>query len=1574
MSDNIMQTLIDEQKARQTGTSYKPNPELQMLTPQTDNSYMQTLIDEQKARQSGSDNGKPVEGPQPLTVDGAIEKHIELKFSNYMQYIGDELGIGAQQAYEGDTGAEAASGDISFEEAEQRIADGKKRAEEAGARNESFKANLPNWQKFIQYSEPGLQALPTFMSNMSAYGKGFAAGGSLGAILGGGIPAAEAVTVPALGTWFATSALGVDMFRKAKGHRYLELRRKGLTHEQALASATGVGAIQGVIGSIGLKQLGGAAAQAFAQSKAKTSLINHLSAMLWNSGKTVGFQTASSLASEEVNVLADVVDGFITKNPSVFPKSLDEINARLFSSVEKGFQAAALTTAGIHVAAKTTGAAVSLVTPKKPIKPPKTTLEYLKMVRWMQENPYLSPEYMPDFKADESGVLKATVEKSEPSLEDTVVIAEAKRKQLKDELNELKAERESVQKSGGVEFPGDKTLEELNTEIESKTKAYAKAVASEKKAKLKVERFEAEERATDPNITDEAKSKAEADIQKINNKLHEIKKVEIKTNAQAKLESVEASLVGVEQGIYDTTTKQVDIMSENVRDLKIKLKAAKTNGEATVRLENQLQKAEVDLTNLKREIAGEPGQSLKLKLERKEKLLTEKEDLETLLAVIDDSKPQDLQGIKVDISGGKVNALVKLAGQAIKRALKNKGNSIKTNQKLLRGIIEKQLPKRLRGEFLKDLEGVQTEEQLGKALEVVQTKIDAIIEKEAHAEAKLKVEEQLDRPRIKTSGTRKVNQLTGEDSHEALGYIDDMVKHPEKAQQVKDQYLANRDEGLAPEKGEELQYEAAKLVGNLNEKTSTQVHELAALLEDIIDYETNTNLAAAAKRRADYENRVIQLAIRINGNKPVDMDPQGSKVNNVKFTKWKLSDNPLFRFLASINLRTGDAPAATFLQKLDIAMQDTPPEARKMLIDELDVMAKADDARAEKESLYIDLMLDYAKEETGLSEKDVLQLYGKASREKITIDWIDPNGNPKKWEGTRAQLIDIYTSLKDETLHNALIEGNGFTGKDIGNSVTEPLFWKNRTVKDDFQSMVENPVTGLSDVELKLAIARRRWYKETFHDMAEGYKKETKGLKLEQNPNYSGPAKHYRQADEAKADRETILPRFGGLVGDFSPVTTKNKSTIERKGSNKAIEGQNILTKDLEYAHNLARYTEMQHASEVLSVFADKRIKYILDAKYPGLHAEIMNHIKDAVNGSPKARNQWQKFINWFIAQHPKIALAAKPLMLPKQQFAGLATFSIGVPTRKFFEYVNDYYTNPEAGDSIIWSSKAVQSRYKNFSETASGVIPDAEGIKKESAIRKTLMLSITEGDKAALPGFYAHYMYNLKDLGKTPEQAMKAAERAFDLQGSRNISSQSNMARDPNWKWITMYQNQPTAMALEGVKTFRDLVNHPSKQTLESAASIAVKTRLAEVLFVSIDSAWKYATAEDDKQRDAAIRAPFKALVTGATPFVIGSLQQIGATILLNTITGSRERWYAPSFTFFDAIENTAYLAEDLTTPLKRREDELDRTFKILLHYNSSLFNFAFGQIPLGPPVKEAKKYYNHQKKSGMGSIMWLK
>ncbi|MDE1971286.1 MAG: hypothetical protein KGI50_06970, partial [Patescibacteria group bacterium] len=268
------------------------------------------------------------------TPDNPYQNIIE-----FTKKLGEATQVGASGFRESALGHSVMDGQMTYEEAQQKIDADEQLKWTAHSVDEYEKQSWKNWATGIPTSL-GIEtakALPFILPSLGAYGIGMQAGAGFAATTGAGAPLApEAALVGGLAT---SATFAADYLT---GQQYMELRRLGANHDEAKHWAPVSGLAQGLLGSLQFKALAAVSAAA-AEEPLKIAepllmkTIMGFGNYVGSSAKFAVGQIGVSEAQKAVDLITRQIIGTVGKNPNVKPtvgEALNEMQQTLASTLK----------------------------------------------------------------------------------------------------------------------------------------------------------------------------------------------------------------------------------------------------------------------------------------------------------------------------------------------------------------------------------------------------------------------------------------------------------------------------------------------------------------------------------------------------------------------------------------------------------------------------------------------------------------------------------------------------------------------------------------------------------------------------------------------------------------------------------------------------------------------------------------------------------------------------------------------------------------------------------------------------------------------------------------------------------------------------------------------------------------------------------------------------------------------------------------------------------------------------------------------------------------------------------------
>lgn len=617
-------------------------------------------------------------------------------------------------------------------------------------------------------------------------------------------------------------------------------------------------------------------------------------------------------------------------------------------------------------------------------------------------------------------------------------------------------------------------------------------------------------------------------------------------------------------------------------------------------------------------------------------------------------------------------------------------------------------------------------------------------------------------------------------------------------------------------------------------------------------------------------------------------------------------------------------------------------------------------------------------EATGKKEKDLIKLIVKGASSRrgdliyLTDDKRAVSQTPTEIAFTRNEAIQLWVQMHDETLHKGLIQNNGYSLQQEGDSTYNAL------------------AQELTTDEKNLAAGLLNWYKKYFKRLADEYYKET-GEELPQVENYSGIA--YRVGFKNEFIDEKFHAELQALA-KYKPndkTAGKTKSTIERTDNNLALEKRDAFMNAVMHISQTEHWKAWREPSKILNaVFANHDVKRAIEHKYgKAMLTAIEKHLTDMVKGVQIKESEWMNTANKILGNAGFAFLAAKPQQYVKQ-WTSLINFALKIPLPELVAGMADYWTDPVGHTKILMRSKLFQDRYASLDKTWLGAIrtEDVSALQKNS-LKELLLSPLKYGDMhVSVVGGWAVYRYTLKQTN-SKKAALEAFENAFNTtQSSGTVDQLSNLARDPNGRFLSIFLQQPMRMMEYQITAWRDFINHPTIENGYNAWRTTAIVHVAQAAFASVALAWLHMTGAEDEDKNKAAWSVFREFLLGPSIPLASDLASTAFVNLSNTvfanpdvaaafaeygITHERQDPYELKSIPLDVLNRGSQFIgramKAISEQIEGQPISQDDVFKMMLDYSRSI-NLIYGALPIEQPLKYLRDYFKHE--DVFGGDMW--
>lgn len=882
-----------------------------------------------------------------------------------------------------------------------------------------------------------------------------------------------------------------------------------------------------------------------------------------------------------------------------------------------------------------------------------------------------------------------------------------------------------------------------------------------------------------------------------------------------------------------------------------------------------------------------------------------------------------------------------------------------------------------------------------KESRVLKAKIDHE-ETIAHNDAKNKLAAVIKRSRPQGKGKAKTSRFTPHSEiQETVDTYANFIENPELAQIAKEQYAEatkpeNQPENLDIEEqsvhDEQMDIlEAASRVAHEvtnGLKDSKSTTELTEKLKAIVDDGIETHKAKLDReRKARY---ALVLEARENGNSgtPVDTTaPQTDKPENI--------------FKQAISGAFG----GTWNGKNRIMFQYGA--GRKALVAKLDPSRIIKALHAEQKE-WLDRTMENLEDETGLGKKEVIKLIVKGKSKLTSGDKAVPDvwhmsseGVPiqyhqtinealgdlmKIWEA-RGSIdptdIGPHEARGSESVRKGLVEGNKFTL--LGDLPP-------REASASTEAVLIRALYAADPSYISMGKALMKTHKKFGPVLADAYYDVT-GLELPLQEMYSGPV---TRVGHGNKDIETpFTATLHGAAHSAAFVAGKTGATIEKVSSSLPIKSVDPFDALIQHQSRSLHFKHWAKPSKQLfnPILTDSKLQQILTAKF-GLwnyHAWQI-HGGDMINQGPAQTDATLRLTNYLTKGAGTAMLGAKPFQA-LMQATGIINVGLEMPHTEVVKYTTEFMKDPVANAKLMLDmSPALRRRYQSIAEAQMGVAmqKDLQSLKV-AEFNEFAMSPLKYGDMAAsLPGAYAAYKYWIKQGLSKSEALSRAEDLVENTQASGRVDIASNFSRNPFFRVISMFSQQPQRMVEYEVQAWREYANHPSPETKAAAIKTSLTIRTSQAAFVGTGAIYMellHAAGLAQKQEvDNAWWDAARNWITSAQLPMVGNVVHGALTHFqkpvsqeLNKATGGvipkyTGRGYDPKSILESSVMASTKLLNDAGDIAVKGELSTVDVLDMALDWARS-GNLVVGQVPIEPPIKLMKRILENTK---INPILW--
>jgi hypothetical protein len=214
------------------------------------------------------------------------------------------------------------------------------------------------------------------------------------------------------------------------------------------------------------------------------------------------------------------------------------------------------------------------------------------------------------------------------------------------------------------------------------------------------------------------------------------------------------------------------------------------------------------------------------------------------------------------------------------------------------------------------------------------------------------------------------------------------------------------------------------------------------------------------------------------------------------------------------------------------------------------------------------------------------------------------------------------------------------------------------------------------------------------------------------------------------------------------------------------------------------------------------------------------------------------------------------------------------MPIHPLIEGVKEFYKNPIKNIREMAKTDEFKNRHEanDLSTAASAQVPDNQATPLRQAVERVFMSPTTNGikwtDAAIMYAARKHYMSEAGGSMSEAEATAKGAEIAHNSQVSSALDLQSNLARNPIGKWLSIFQGQMTRMSQEVYLNWDRYFTTHDPEHLKLAVKTSLVAATNVVIFEGINAAWNMALAKDDKSAVRAFMDGFTRVSLALAPY----------------------------------------------------------------------------------------------------------
>ncbi len=1428
-------------------------------------------------QQAKLDTTKPVpsvaEPPktQPVPLAGSVEQSV-----TFWDYAKAKYDLTDESIRRGWAGAQAR--DLHWDDARIAVVNESTPLERQAERTvEGYRQQLDlENNAILNFMVEAGGGVPSMIPYMAEAAKGGLGGAATGLLISkglGGLP------VTGLGASMGAAAATSQVLG---GQTYLDMRKKGISHDKAAAVSTVSGAIQGAIEQAQVWQAAKMAGEAgkIMIKPWKEMAFQFLKQSLTHGVPDVLKEAAEEAAQETVNSIGEDVAAILDNRPDLAAGDAFKVYKDTFLQSIAPFT-------GVTVSARLGGfgAGTMLRVARR-----RARRGVKQLVAAGQQAATATKERLAEAEAQ----LQAEEDQAVKDMEQ-----ENAQPQVKLEVKaELKPKEELAAKPLSVSGKPTR-VEQLQSHLEDLKEQFSKTDKSEKEKRRAIKQAIREKRM---EIADAKLDEAMALAVDSNDKLG-VQEKKIAVQNQLRHEILQGHIEVLDDEIVDIDDELASIEDEQ-QFVNEQMRVAR-NEQAQGKIDS-LEKKQQNLVS-----KAEPLADKKQQLEDERRTAS---GIQTLL----EGSPLvgNIEGVDKIVTGLRSAAVKKIINQAVSQFGKIARQAVLTTRQETK-LVQNVLADFIQASDLKDKEqlrkrilGFTSLADLHRNLPKLEIEIAKAIEGEAHDKALSDLEKLADFNLLADTGRSK----TGTAKVAELGvYATDFVQSAQKL--IKDELRRGTKKFMGLAESAIAKYNdalqnnldttdlelPAMLARKLEGLKDKSVLELNSLRDEIAGVLAEGLSEEEAHREQEREKLKAVQAEVLSGLQA------GEKVSTSLQEATPAQIDSLNRHNAVHIPSSGVAAFASWEGKWGWVLQKLRnPGAIMKLVDVHKHINKVNSA-VRKASKRYDELLAKASPDGKLSSAIKLILAGRKAQ-SIGVYERHPDFLENNQDKTlHAQLtltvneaVKLWLQLRDPQLDSRRTYGNGYTraGEVAGTSTEELL--------EEFFKQPENAPY------LKLATALRAFYDENFNELSDGIR-DAFGVRTPRNPHYSGfAATEGAKPDEFPAAWENFIQ---GLARP-----SRAGMTIERVQNKRPLAKGDAFLEAYTHIANFHHWNVWRTAAKpILAILGNPEIKNVIKLKFgKGMLEALENHWNDIMFGTHIRLQEWQKVISAWMKAYADVVLTARPIQFFAQATGVVMALTHPNVTHKTFTMgFHEFFADPAKNWQRLARREFFRSRFSTVMDQHIGEMQNE--LKQfddleNAQLKDMLRVFVRYGDMVASV-ISGHIVYrSAKIAGATEEEALSEAERhVARTQSSGQIDQVSNIARTPIGRLLMPLTQQPTRMTETMLLDFMRAINHPSKESIQQWAKTMAYGTAGAVFYQGAKFLWAQAFGDDDEKEFAWQELMLSFLSPITQPGLIGPAFKVAISHALNKGFDTDIRILENNIPIFKVLTSAAKLPGDV-------------------------------------------------------------